>query len=952
MKRFGTLLLVTVMVLGLLVPAMPVHAVEVTDNLPEFHNFYDQLTTAEARGIYGVLCDMLKNGDLKTGTRTVDLVAEGVYADADEPLEIIMADFSAGRDAFMFDHPAVFYVDFDKLTITVENGQVLMGVGRDTTYFRKGFDHSNVTQAIADFDNAVAAIAAQVNAQVPVETQEGAFREKTLYEKVLAAYTAVYQATSYALEKDARPENVDYVRTPYGALVRGQSVCEGYARSLKALLDAVGIKSVLVQGTYTYADRAEPHMWNFVQMDDNRWYLVDATMADGEGAKPEDFFLKDGLQEVYDPYKSSGLISLSATAFNFRYPTASLREYEPLTNAFSCEAVTDKAEWPDCKKISYRGMGLEAAEAQGLYVVTGYDGNRWYYFRRFAENAGASIGRDYALYADYETYFEDWTGQTAYYGVTDVPPSDGFDIKDAGYYTVSNDSRVWDVTKIQNAIDLVKHNPVAVRTTPNNARLDQGTTYQVEVVYSEKLMKANAAAEPELVVLSGYEGAEYTDFAWSEAKANTITFTMKTAVSYNHTVTYSFNVEGLVGLESGLAPRPVSFRVVNNPVFACPKLPNSSTIAYASTPALIADSNLAENNWTNENGGSVTGFAADRLALVAAPITNTEEAELLDKIEGENVKGAQTFDISLGLCNEQINYVSGKRLKVFVPFPEGYDASTPGVAFKAYHFKKDGTAEEIDCVTTEHGIIMMCNAFSPFAVVAVEAPEVAEKTVITSADGNGSFDLELVKVGAGGYADVTITPKEGFVLSKVTLNGVELNVSRSRSGAATITLKDEDLLESGNVLEATFALPEIKVDAVITPEISIPAGITLSGPDQWKEGTNTFTVTADRPCVVAVTHDGQTYTRLTAVQSVGTHTFTAEGMTADSSIVVTVAGDVNGDGKLTTADALRLQSAYSQKVSLTRVQTLAADLDHSGDLTIADAVKLIAVQLGKDSLVW
>ncbi len=932
MKRFGTLLLVTVMVLSLLVPAMPVRAVEVADNLPEFHNFYDQLTTAEARGIYGVLCDMLKNGDLKTGTRTVDLVAEGVYPDAGERPEVIMADFSAGRDAFMFDHPAVFYVDFDKLSITVENGQILMGVGRDTTYFRQGFDHTNVTQAIAEFDKAVAAIAAV------------AALEETLEGRLWKAYTLVVECNSYALEKDARPENVDYVRTPYGALVRNQSVCEGYARSLKAVLDQLHIDSVLVQGTYSYENRAEPHMWNYVRMDDNRWYLVDATMGDGEGIDPEDYFLQDGMQSVFDPYQSDGVISLNANAFTFQYPDLTDRAYTPMSNAFSA------VKTEDYQQVSYKGKGLAWAQENGRYVLCSFDNQpgKWYYYVRYSEWV-AYLMQQELNFEDTDTYFLDYWNMP-FFAVTDVPPSDEAISNSSTYYKFDDSTNsMYDVTQVSEAIALTKSAPVAVTKSPTNSRLDQGKTYDVRVTYNEALKQENAAKEPELVCGGLLEGASYANFQWDGDK--TITFQLTTAQSYHFVVNYYFTVDGLVGVDSLKAPQSVGFRVVNNPVFACPKLPNSSTIAYASTPALIADSNLAENNWTNENGESVTGFAADRLALVAAPVTGSDAEELLGKLE-DDVKGAQTFDISLGLCNEQINYVSGKRLKVFVPFPEGYDASSTGVAFKAYHFKKDGTAEEIDCVTTEYGIIMMCNAFSPFAVVAVDAPEITEKTVITSADGNGSFDAELVKVSTGGSAQVIVTPKSGFVLSKVTLNGAEVAFTTDDQGAAVITLRDADLLESGNVLEATFALPEIQVDADITPETSVQEGITLTGPDQWKEGTNTFNVTADRPCVVAVTHDGQTYTRLTAVESIGAYTFVAENMTADSRIVAAVAGDVNGDGKLTTADALRLQAAYTQKVTLTPAQTLAADLDHSGDMSIADAVKLIAVQLGKDTLGW
>lgn len=49
-------------------------------------------------------------------------------------------------------------------------------------------------------------------------------------------------------------------------------VCESYAKALKVLCDKLGIPCVLVDG----AD----HMWNYVQMEDEKWYAVDVTWND------------------------------------------------------------------------------------------------------------------------------------------------------------------------------------------------------------------------------------------------------------------------------------------------------------------------------------------------------------------------------------------------------------------------------------------------------------------------------------------------------------------------------------------------------------------------------------------------------------------------------------------------------------------------------------------------
>ena len=66
-------------------------------------------------------------------------------------------------------------------------------------------------------------------------------------------------------------------------------VCEGYAKALKVLCDKVGIPCVLVSGMGGIGDSKGAHMWNYVQMEDDQWYLVDATWDD------------QGM-EIYDTY--------------------------------------------------------------------------------------------------------------------------------------------------------------------------------------------------------------------------------------------------------------------------------------------------------------------------------------------------------------------------------------------------------------------------------------------------------------------------------------------------------------------------------------------------------------------------------------------------------------------------------------------------------------------------
>ncbi|MFT4107183.1 MAG: transglutaminase domain-containing protein [Lacrimispora sp.] len=80
-------------------------------------------------------------------------------------------------------------------------------------------------------------------------------------------------------------ENIDYAYdryrtdtmisddyTAYGALVKGEAVCSGYARAFNELARRCGLES-------TYVSSSQ-HAWNLVKLDDESWYHVDVTWED------------------------------------------------------------------------------------------------------------------------------------------------------------------------------------------------------------------------------------------------------------------------------------------------------------------------------------------------------------------------------------------------------------------------------------------------------------------------------------------------------------------------------------------------------------------------------------------------------------------------------------------------------------------------------------------------
>ena len=100
----------------------------------------------------------------------------------------------------------------------------------------------------------------------------------------LYAHNRIIDTAKYA--KDVKVTEDDYLAfTPYGALVNGSAVCEGYAKSFQYLLSRLGIECCTITGK----GNKELHMWNAVKID-GLWYYVDCSWDDSKNYSRYDYF--------------------------------------------------------------------------------------------------------------------------------------------------------------------------------------------------------------------------------------------------------------------------------------------------------------------------------------------------------------------------------------------------------------------------------------------------------------------------------------------------------------------------------------------------------------------------------------------------------------------------------------------------------------------------------------
>ena len=120
------------------------------------------------------------------------------------------------------------------------------------------------------------------------EIKEGLPEKANKRKKAAAIYSWLCENNSYndaqtsSHKKESDPVAFAYLaaHSAYSAIIPDDEylpVCEGYAGAFKVLCDELGVPCICVSGGMT---GLSAHMWNYVQLSEDQWYLVDVTTGD------------------------------------------------------------------------------------------------------------------------------------------------------------------------------------------------------------------------------------------------------------------------------------------------------------------------------------------------------------------------------------------------------------------------------------------------------------------------------------------------------------------------------------------------------------------------------------------------------------------------------------------------------------------------------------------------
>ncbi len=197
---------------------------------------------------------------------------------------------------------------------------------------------------------------------------------ETDYEKEKWIHDYLVSHIAYGYPDDDRSADGDAF-TSYGALVRGSSVCNGYAEAMKLLCDLSGIDCKIITGTAG----GENHAWNLVKLDDS-WYHTDVTWDDPspdvEGRVLYTYFnVEETSIDRSHSWDDEWYLTADGTKYNYFRQTGKYCEtYKEFRSA--CEDELERTGSPKELQYLVKDYDKDRYNEESLQFIMRYSGAR------------------------------------------------------------------------------------------------------------------------------------------------------------------------------------------------------------------------------------------------------------------------------------------------------------------------------------------------------------------------------------------------------------------------------------------------------------------------------------------------------------------------------------------------------------------------------------------------
>lgn len=281
--------------------------------------YYSQLDDVGKKIYLKVLTE---RENLKKGDYVIDFGKDfNKLLNSDGGDQVLNSSFQSAMNAVLLDNPDMFFIDITKMYLLTHSTtyaftgttyEVSIGPNNNESYLNDNFDESAVQVADSKLKSLKKVILKKLEGNDIDKIQE------------------LHDYLVDNLEYDSTFSN-DNIYNIYGALVNNSTVCEGYAKAFKYLLDDVGIPNIIVCGIgQNSKGQTENHAWNYVLLDE-KWYAIDVTWDDpiviGGGKLSEEakykYFLR-GSDFLFEDHEENGNVVKDVY---FDYPKLNSEDY-------------------------------------------------------------------------------------------------------------------------------------------------------------------------------------------------------------------------------------------------------------------------------------------------------------------------------------------------------------------------------------------------------------------------------------------------------------------------------------------------------------------------------------------------------------------------------------------------------------------------------------------------
>ena len=310
------------------------------------YRFFNQLTDNQKLIYQAILNAGVKESILLPFEYPANpIVGSGVsYNDAVTNVKTILSnDIVAAISAVAEDNPMIFWLNGFSYSFSYYQGS------SGSTYYVFACD---ITLTIRLDTNSYANFTVVQQKYNELATAVNNFKVNGInhYEKIKSINDQLCDIVTYpdvqGYFSDGSPYYGPMAHQPTGALLNGSAVCEGYAEALKLICDREGIPCITVLGT----GNGGAHKWNYVKMDDGKWYMVDTTWNDQITYKLYDWFITGSDFDGGDHVNSGKMFSAD---FTLVYPTLSTDNY----SMGVLRANTPDLAYNNTNNILYVGKG-------------------------------------------------------------------------------------------------------------------------------------------------------------------------------------------------------------------------------------------------------------------------------------------------------------------------------------------------------------------------------------------------------------------------------------------------------------------------------------------------------------------------------------------------------------------------------------------------------------------